>query len=89
MGALVPGKAWYLSGFAAEGTGLGTQALFSDKPITEAQVIGAGIKSFMISPLGTASGNAMEAVTNKTAGMAIEAVHNNAQGFIIDDAIKH
>ena len=38
-----------------------------------------------MSPLGSATGNAMEAVTNKTAGMAIEAVHNNAQGFIIDD----
>ncbi|HLV24165.1 MAG TPA: hypothetical protein VKY36_05250 [Moheibacter sp.] len=43
----------------------------------------------MVSPLATATGNAMEAVTNKTAGMAIEAVHNNAQGFIIDDSLKN
>jgi len=31
----------------------------------------------MVSPLGAASGNAMEAV------------HNNAQGAIIDDSLKH
>jgi len=43
----------------------------------------------MVSPLGVASGNAMEAVTNKTAGAVTEAVHNNAQGAIIDNAIKH
>lgn len=47
------------------------------------------IKSFMVSPLGTATSNAMQAVTNKTAGAALEAVHNNAQGAIIDDSLKH
>ena len=88
-GALVPGKAWYLSGFAAEGTGLATDAALGEI-ITSDEVIGAGIKSFMVSPLGTASGNAMEAVTGSAiAGEAINAIHTNASGAIIDNEIKH
>src|SRR5690606_24563930 len=87
-GAIVPGKAWFASGFVAEGTGLGTKVLMGSQ-IDGNDVWSAGIKSFMVSPLGTATGNAMEAVTTKTAGMAIEAVHNNAQGFIIDDSLKY
>src|SRR5690606_2426712 len=87
-GAIVPGKFWYASGVVAEGTGLGTKALMGED-ITPNDDWSAGIKYFMVSPLSSATGNAMEEVTNNTAGMAIEAVHNNAQGFIIDDSLKN
>lgn len=49
----------------------------------------AGIKSFMVSPLGTASGNAFEAVTNKTAGAVVESLYNNGVGETVDYEIKH
>ncbi len=87
-GALVPGKAWFASGAVAETTGLGTKTAMGED-ITTNDYWSAGIKSFMVSPMGTASGNAMEAVTNKTAGAVVEAVHNNAQGAIIDNSLKH
>ncbi len=87
-GALVPSKAWVASGAVSETTGLGTRALMGENLSANDYWL-AGIKSFMVSPLGGVSGNAMEAVTNKTAGMAIEAIHTNGAGALIDHDIKH
>lgn len=78
------GKAWYLSGAASESTGLATQAAMGED-LGSNDFIKAGVKSFMVSPLGSATGSAAEGVfKSSVVGEAVSAGYSNGMGELTD-----